>query len=159
MLQKADVAGHQSWREEADHLPERIVPRHDGEHWAQGKIPDKALRGAGMDDFVGEVSLRVLGVIPADMNAFFNLMEGGDQRLAHLDGDQPRELLLFSLKNPGSSQHADRALREGGATVAGERCRRHAQLAVELFCREGLKDLNGLPVERIDSGNWHRSLL
>jgi hypothetical protein len=34
-----------------------------------------------------------------------------------------------------------------------------AQLPVELSCREELKDLNGLPVKRIDGGNWHRSLL
>ena len=32
-------------------------------------------------------------------------------------------------------------------------------LPVELSCREGLKDLSGLPVKGIDGGNWRRSLL
>lgn len=45
------------------------------------------------------------------------------------------------------------------AACHSERTHVRAQLPVELSCREGLRGFNGLPVKRIDGGNWHRSLL
>src|SRR5208283_2228948 len=38
VLQQADIAGHQAWRDEAENLPEREVPGHDGEDDADGLV-------------------------------------------------------------------------------------------------------------------------
>jgi hypothetical protein len=81
----------------------------------------------------------------------------GPQRLAHLDGDQPGELLLFAFENLGSANHVGRTLREGGATVAGKRRRGGGQLSVKLLRCERLKDLDSLSVEGVDGGNRHGS--
>ena len=42
VLEEADVAGHQRRRGEAEHLPEREVPRHDREHDAERLVADVA---------------------------------------------------------------------------------------------------------------------
>ncbi len=44
VLEEADVAGHQRRRGEAEHLPEREVPGHDGQHDAERLVADVALR-------------------------------------------------------------------------------------------------------------------
>ena len=45
VLEQADVAGHERGREEAEDLPERKVPRHDGEDDAEGVPADVAWLG------------------------------------------------------------------------------------------------------------------
>ena len=65
VLEEGDVAGHEGRRREPDDLPEREVPRHDGEHGSEGLIGHKGslLGGCGRDGLVGEHASAVLGVV------------------------------------------------------------------------------------------------
>ena len=49
VFQQADVAGHQARSDEAEDLPEREVPRHDGENDAERLVTDKALGSGGRE--------------------------------------------------------------------------------------------------------------
>ena len=59
VLEQPDVADHEGRRGEADHLPEREVPRHDGQHHAEGLVAHVRRRGRGGDRLVGQERLAV----------------------------------------------------------------------------------------------------
>ena len=54
MLQESDITRHQRGGGEAEHLPERKVPRHHRQDGADGQIADETFLRAGVDDFVGQ---------------------------------------------------------------------------------------------------------
>ncbi len=58
VLQDADVARHERRRGEAQHLPEREVPRHHRQHAAERVIAHEAPRGVGRDLLRREEALR-----------------------------------------------------------------------------------------------------
>ena len=58
MLQQRAVAGHQRRRGEAEHLPEREIPRHHREHDADRVEGDERFGPADVGRLVGEIVLR-----------------------------------------------------------------------------------------------------
>ncbi len=58
VLQQADVARHQGRGREAEELPEREIPRHDGEHRPERVVADEAAGGVGDDRLLSEETLR-----------------------------------------------------------------------------------------------------
>ena len=117
VLEQPDVAGHQRRRGEAEHLPEREVPRHDREHRAERLVGDEAPRGAGLDGLVGEEPLGVLGVVAAAQRALRRLLDGGLERLAHLGHHQAAERVLLGLEDLGGLEHHPPAV--GVSSVQG----------------------------------------
>jgi hypothetical protein len=114
VLQDADVSGHQGWRGEAEHLPQREVPRHDGEDDTE-RFEDGVRFGAfGGDDVWCEVRLGVVRIVIADPRALLDLGMALRQRLAHLLGHQPCEIAILL------SQHDGRLLHQRGPCA--ERC-------------------------------------
>ena len=127
VLEQADVAGHQRRRGEAEHLPEREVPRHHRQHRADRLVGHPALRGAGLDRLVGQEPLGVLGVVAAAEGALGRLLDGGLERLAHLGDHEPAEGLLLRLQDLGRLEHQPPALGEAWCGGGGGRPTRRRQ--------------------------------
>ena len=75
MLEQANVAGRDGRRGEPNHLPERKIPRHHGEHHADRLECDEAALARDVDGFVGEKARRVVGVEAAAARAFRRLFD------------------------------------------------------------------------------------
>lgn len=108
VFEEQGVARHESGRGGAEELPERIIPRHDGEDDAEGLEDDGGVyRGA--DGVDGTEEMRgVLGVEIATQGAFIDLGEGVGARFAHLGGDDAGEGGALAAEGGGD-----------GAEVAG----------------------------------------
>ncbi len=66
VLEQPDVAGHQRRRGEPEHLPEREVPGHDGQHRPERLVADEAAaRRWCRTRFVGQQPFGVFGVVAA----------------------------------------------------------------------------------------------
>ena len=79
-------------RDEAEHLPEGEVPRHDRQHGAERLVADPAAGAAGHDVLVGQRLRRGLGVVLAHPGALLDLGDRLGDRLAHLGGGEGAEL-------------------------------------------------------------------
>ena len=77
VFQQANVSGHQRRRREAKHLPERKVPGHHGEHRTKRLKAHVTLLRIRFDDLIGEMMLRVLGVVAANPGALFRFGDRG----------------------------------------------------------------------------------
>ena len=86
MLENNCIARHEGRYGEAENLPEREVPGHDGQHnthWLKGHVTS---RGIGGDEFRRQKLLGVLGIVVADPCAFLHFGSTLRQWLAHLLG-------------------------------------------------------------------------
>ena len=84
VLQDAHVAGHETGGDEANRLPERVVPGHDGEHRPERLVADTA-RGRGRGDrLLAQERLGVLGEVPHRRRALEDFRLGRRERLSHL---------------------------------------------------------------------------
>ena len=92
MLQHRAVAGHQRRGDEAEHLPEREIPRHDRQHDADRVEGDEHFGTAEVDRLVGKIGVGVLGEPVAMERAFLDLGPAFVEGLAHLVGHQPRRI-------------------------------------------------------------------
>jgi hypothetical protein len=93
MLEHAAVARHQARRGEAEHLPEREVPRHHREHDAERiEVDEGLLRALDRHRLAREVARGVLGEVLARAGALVDLGEAVGHGLAHLLGHQGGEL-------------------------------------------------------------------
>ena len=155
MLEQADVAGHESGSGEADDLPERIVPGHDGEDGADGTVADEAFFGAGFDDFVGEYLFGVLGVIAAGGGALYGLGDGGFVGLAHFEGHEMSEFIFVAFEDLGGFQHAAGALGEGSLALGVESGNGELELLLDLGAGKRLESLQGFAGSGINGGNGH----
>ncbi len=105
MLEEPDIACHQHRRGEPDHLPERKIPRHDGEHGTDGFVADMAMAIGIGDRFIGEEAGGVLRVVATGGRAFGGFRTPLHERLPHLERHQVTEPVLLLLKNVGGSLH------------------------------------------------------
>jgi hypothetical protein len=101
VLEEADVASHERWREEAEDLPEREVPRHDGEDDAEGIVADVGLFVLGLVVLGGEDLRGVIGVEAAASGALGDLRAGGGEGLAHLGCHGRGELFGVGFEEEG----------------------------------------------------------
>ena len=113
MFQKPHIARHQARRDEPEYLPEREVPRHDGEYDAHGLVLDVAAFGVGRDLLVGEKTFGVLGVIAAGPRALHGFVDGRAKGLAHFEGHQTAQILFIAFENARRFVHHRGALGEG----------------------------------------------
>ncbi len=101
VFEEHHVSRQQRRRCEPEHLPERKVPGHDGEHGAERLVADVAARGIGrdVDHFVGQERRAVRRVVPAAARGFQDLVAGGSHELAHLERHEPAETIRVRLEH------------------------------------------------------------
>jgi len=68
----------------AEDLPEREIPRHDGQHDPEGFVRNVALERLGGDGRIGQVVSRVIGIVVAGERALVDLGLRLDDGLPHL---------------------------------------------------------------------------
>ena len=112
MFEQADVTRHERGRRETEYLPERKIPRHDGEDRSDRLIANIAARGVGLDRLIGEVTFCALGVKPTALRAFDDLVTGPAQQLAHFERDDSGERFLLALEEIRGGEQAASALLE-----------------------------------------------
>ena len=88
MFQHHGIARHQGRCGSAKYLPERKVPRHDGQHHAERVIRDIAFTGIRFHRLGTQEFLAVAGVVFAGAGAFFDFGARFAQWLAHFQRDQ-----------------------------------------------------------------------
>ena len=103
VLEQAHVARHQRGREKAEDLPERKIPRHHGEHGADGLIADEARGTAEIDRLIGEQALGVLHVVAAGNGALGGFLARGFERLAHFERHDAAEGVLLGFQDGGGA--------------------------------------------------------
>jgi hypothetical protein len=88
VLHDGGVAGEEGGSEEADHLPEREVPGHDGEDRAEALVADAAGLGGALDLHWFEPAGAEVGGGAAGGGAFPDLAARFVDGLAHLERHQ-----------------------------------------------------------------------
>ncbi|MNV69538.1 hypothetical protein D3C71_1624530 [compost metagenome] len=150
MLEQRDIAGHQARCQEADHLPEREIPRHHGQHATDGLVGDVAALRFGGDRLRREVIGRVIGVVLAGGGAFFDLGQGLAAQLAHFGGHGALDVVA-SITQAGSDPAQIIATRVqaqcGPDRESGFRCR---QALFDGRCGHQFDRAHGLAIEGID---------
>ena len=158
VLEQAHVARHQRGGGEPHRLPEREVPRHDGQDRAERLIADVgALRadGAGVGGLVGQEPFGVLGVIPAGGGALGHFLLRGGQRLAHLGGHHGRDLVLLRVQDRGCLAHPPGPFGETGQAVTSVHRRRGGQAALDVCLAHLVVGLDGLPGRGVNGRDRH----
>ena len=117
MFENADVAGHQRRGGKPKDLPERKIPRHDGEHDAHRLKGDPALAAFHTHGLVGKKFLGVLDIVIASGSALFRFRRCRLDRLAHLDRHQSAKLATFPVENPSGFAHACSAFGKGSPAM------------------------------------------
>jgi hypothetical protein len=163
VLEDADVARHQRRRGEPHGLPQRKVPRHDGQHHPKGLIPDICLGCADrwrVGGLVGEQLLGVLGVEAKTLGALERFGLGRGQRLTHFEGHHGCGFVGLLFQQVGGGVGPLGALGEGGGMAVVEEPlvgTRDCCLDFIVGCRgEGLDRLAG---GRVDRGDGHADIL
>src|SRR6185369_2213552 len=97
MLQKSNITRHQRWSCEPEDLPERKVPWHHRQHWANWFKSHIAFCGLGADKLIGEELTRHLCIVTTNPRALFSLAHGRLKGLTHFCGHQlcERAFLVF----------------------------------------------------------------
>ena len=90
MFQHQRIARHQGRGGGAKYLPERKVPRHDGQHHAERVIRDIAFAGVRFHRIGMQKIFAMLRIVVADSGTLFDFGAGLFQRLAHFQRDQGR---------------------------------------------------------------------
>lgn len=111
VFEHGGVASHQRRNGKTEHLPEGEIPGHDGQHDAQGLKGHIAFRGVARDDFRGQETGAVVGIILANPGAFFDFRASLSDRLAHF---VRHELRIVSLVTTQDQRHLTQP---GGAVV------------------------------------------
>jgi hypothetical protein len=159
VLEQAGVARHERRGRESDHLPERVVPRHDREH-----DTDRRVAGAGGGGVhrrrIGERLRRqellgVIGVVTHPFRALEHLGAGSGDRTAHLDGDDACDPVDIVFEQLRGSLHPLGALREGGRSQGSERRVGCRDPALDLGFVMRFERLLGLARERVDRRDGH----
>jgi hypothetical protein len=117
MLQQPHVARHQRRSREPEHLPERKIPGHDGQHRPDGLVPDEAAPGAGVQRLVRQQPLAVLHVVAAGQRAFGRLGPRRADGLPHLERHDAPQPVLLRFQNLGRRVQPTRAIGERRVAV------------------------------------------
>jgi hypothetical protein len=115
MLEHRRIAGHERGRSEAEHLPEREIPRHDGKDNANRIIRHEGFGAAEIHRFAGEVALGILGEVVAIESAFLDLGQALLPGLAHLGRHGLGELRLPAPQHRRGLPHEPGPMGEGRA--------------------------------------------
>src|SRR5205085_4374527 len=105
VLEDADVSGHQRRRGKSKDLPERKIPRHDGEYDTERLKRHPACATFHLHWLIGEKSLGVLSIVGARRSALLRLGHRGPEWLSHLQRHQPPELPTICIENRGGPAH------------------------------------------------------
>jgi hypothetical protein len=165
VLEQCRVPRHQRGRGEADHLPEREVPRHHGQHRAERPIADHRGLGSGVggvgrgDPLVGEQCRPPVGEPAHGLDALGHLGGGLCERLAHLQGHGPRGVVLLGLQQVGGGVQQCRALRELRGPVLGEGGRGAREAGLDAVRVQRFEGFEGLPRGGVDAGDGHTGAL
>ena len=156
MLQDARVPGDQGRRGEAEHLPEREIPGHDGEHRPQGfeaNVAPRRVRGARL---VGQEGRPVLRVVVAHPGAFLRFRHPLRERLAHLDRHGARVVILALVQLAARRAQPLDALGDGAPPPVARRRVRARHDPVQLAGRRLLERLEYRPCGGVDGLEAHR---
>ena len=158
VLEQADVAGGDRRRREPNHLPERKIPRHHGEHDADRLERDEAALAGNIDRLVGEKArarCRHRSDTPRAHFAASSIAApiGLPISMRH----QPAVLELALLEQlGGATQHVDRAARSSHARQVRLARVRRGELALDLALRERGIGLDSFARCRVDRFDGHR---
>ena len=159
VLEQADVAHHERGRGKAHHLPEREVPRHDGQDRADGLVVHVRARGTGGDRFVGQQGFGVLGEPAQAQGALRGLGACGGERLAHLGGHDARDVRPLTLEEIRRVAEMAGPLGEAGGAVLEEGVEGLLQQLLHLGRGVRRKRLLGLTGGGVDGGVGHEPIL
>ncbi|CVN11685.1 Uncharacterised protein [Streptococcus pneumoniae] len=164
VLEHDRVAEHEVRRGETGDLVVREVPRHDAQQHTQGQVADHgAAAPVGLDGAVRGEGGALVREVAEDGRAELRLLDALGHALAHLGGDDLRELVLALLEEVRDLLHDGGALLDGAGgprTLGGLG---GGQQLVDLTVgegREGLHDLVGAGVlHAIAGGGAHEWVL
>src|ERR1043166_2404392 len=95
MLQQTDIASHQRRRSKSKHLPEREIPRHNGEYRAQRFIMDITPGRVRLCRLILKEPLRILGIKSTAACTFLDLFDRRLKQLSHFERDSLGKFLLL----------------------------------------------------------------
>jgi len=153
VLEDSGVARHQRRRGKAEQLPEREIPRHDGQHRAERRKLHVAVGGARRMRLRCQEALGVVGEVGAGPRTFLDLGFGFDDGLAHFSRGERRQATLLGPQIRRRGAHAWRAVGEGHAAPRRERTVRTGQRRLDLGVgrrRKPPQHLFGCRVDRLD---------
>ena len=157
VFQQADIARHQGRAKKPEDLPEGKVPRHDREYDAQRIPAHVAVVAFGRDGLFLQNACGVIGVVAAADGAFEHFAAGGEQRFAHLGGEQGGKLFHLVLENAGQLAHAQRAVLERDLAVVEECLVGDGDFGLDGLGRKRLKAAEDFAGGWIDGLNGHRT--
>ena len=155
VFEQADVSGHQRRRRKTEHLPERKIPRHDGEDWSERLITNETSRRAGLRRLVFQKSFCVLGVESATARAFLDFFNGSAQELSHFERDDAREFVFLLFEQRGGRCHELRAFCKRFASMMRERLFGALETLLDFVIAESGKFFQLFAGCRIDRRDCH----
>jgi hypothetical protein len=159
MLEHDPVAGHQAGSAGSEDLPEREVPRHDGEDDAERLVRHVAGERLGRDRRIGQVLACVLGVVLAGERALGDLRLRLGDRLAHLRGDEGCVALDPAAKELSDPPHRHGALLDAHRPPRALGSRDSGDGVVHLVVGPLLELSEDLLRGRVDGGDHVRWIL
>ena len=152
MFEDGCVAGHESWRRETNDLPERKVPRHDGEDDPERLERDDAPPRVRANLLVGKVAGGVQREMLGAERAFLDLGLRLVDRLSHLERRQARVPVGALSEERGERAHRDCSFRDGPVAPLEERVVGLGQGHLDLVGAERVErrdDLSGRRIYRL----------
>jgi len=146
MLQDRAVPRGERRGGKAKHLPERKIPRHDGEHDPERLEADVAALRVALARLVGQEGGRVLGVVLARPAALLRLRPSLGERLSHLQGHGTSVGVGALAQQPRGGMQPGGALCDRAPPPLarrGIRPREHAVELVRVCLLERLEQLTG----------------
>ena len=116
---------------------------------------DIALGGRGFDDFIGDESFGVLGVVAASGRALFGLGNRRSEGFPHFEGHQAAERIFFGNEDIACLVHPAGAVSERGLAETPERVCGPGNFFVDLGIGESVKFLDEFTRSWIDGGDGH----
>jgi hypothetical protein len=132
VLQQHHVAGHQGRRAEPKRLPEREIPRHDGQYGPEGLMGHVALLRRRLHRPVGQEIGAVLRVVAARPRTLLGFGPGLRKGLPHLFGHEGPEGRGVVFEEVGGLLQARGPLVERATSVRLEGRRGSVQASLDL---------------------------
>ena len=156
MLEHAAITRHEARGHEAEHLPERKIPRHDGQHHPEGIEAHVAPGGIRLARLLGEHGGGFGGVVVTGQRAFLHLGLALGDGLAHFQRHGARVFGLAGPQEPRGLTHGHRPLGDGHPPPLEERRVRAADRSLDQRGRRRLENFHYLAGRRIHGLDRHR---
>ena len=156
MLHDRGVPGHERRRGEPDDLPEREVPRHDGEDHPERLERDDAPAGVRLDRLVGEIPRGVLGKVLAAEGTFLDFRAGLGDGLPHLAGHERPVAIGTLAEDPRELAHRQSAFAERARAPRSEGVVSLPDRLIYLIRSEGVEAGEDFLSRRINGLNARR---